>query len=416
MREHKIQTPDERQQKTPSATLITPSLVLAYILSSFPIMLISLFITDMAQIFGVEVGIIGIARSASEIGSVVMGILLGGLSVRYRQKTLLLLGIGITCVATLTLGVVLVFPLFLVLFAFLGVSRVTIRSMSQSLVGELFPTEERPKIAGYLLVGEVGAYLIGSAISLFVPNFQSISLFFLFPLAIIVILMVLRRMPSTPLVKRNPLTAFRQVFRSRSATMMLLSNGKVFRSRSATMMLLSNGISMVSTNHCYLTFFMPLYLQKFQADRTFVTMVFSIACVIMAGIGVIAGRIIIKFGRKTIVVASSILVSLSCALMMLSPLYEVSLLGWVLAAMSVSLYMASRNNYALEQLPNYQGTMMSLNLTSQFIAQAIGSSVGGLILIGYGFEGLGWFSLLGLLAGILFQFFTIDPTRKTPSE
>jgi predicted MFS family arabinose efflux permease len=36
---------------------------------------------------------------------------------------------------------------------------------------------------------------------------------------------------------------------------------------------------------------------------------------------------------------------------------------------------------------------MSLHLTAQFIAQAIGSSVGGLILMAYGFDGLGWFSL-----------------------
>lgn len=400
MTERNIETPENGQQMSPSFALTTPSLVLAYILSSFPIMLISLFITDMAQLFGVEVGIIAIARSAAEIGSVVMGILLAGLSVRYRQRSLLLLGIGITCVATLTLGVVAVFPLFLATFAFLGVSRVTIRSMSQSLVGELFPTTERPKITGYLVIGETGAYLIGSAISLFVPNFQAISLFFLCPLAIVVILLVMKRMPSTPLVQRNPLTAFREVFRSRSATMMLLSHG----------------LFVFSVANCILTFFMPLYLQKFHADRTFVTMVYMMVCVMLAGVGLVSGRVINRFGRKPIVVVSSIAGVLFCALMMLSPLFEVSLLGWIVSCVNIGLYLASSNSYALEQLPAYRGTMMSLNLTVQFIAQGIGSSVGGLILMGYGFDGLGLASLIGFAAGPLFQFFTIDPTRKTPSE
>ena len=132
----------------------------------------------------------------------------------------------------------------------------------------------------------------------------------------------------------------------------------------------------------------------------------------MAGMGLITRRIINKYGRKTIVVLSSVLVSLLCSLMMFTPLFELSLLSWVLAVMSVSFYLASSNNFALEQLPGYQGTMMSLNLTAQFIAQAIGSSMGGLILIGYGFDGLGFFSLLGLEAGIRFHFFTIDPTRE----
>ncbi len=362
-------------------------------------MLLSLFITDMAQMFGVEVGIMGIARSAAEIGSVVMGVLLGGLSVRYQQTSLLLLGIGIICASTLTLGVILVFPLFIVLFALFGVSRVTIRSMSQSLVGQLFPTAERPTITSYLVIGEVGGYLIGSTLSIFIPSFQTISLLFLCPLSAVVLIVVLTRMPSTPLVKRNPLTAFREVFRNRSATMELLSHA----------------LAVVSTNHCYLTFFMPLYLLRFQADRAFITMVFSIACVILVGMGMIGGRVINKVGRKPVVVVSSILISLMCAVMMLAPIFEVSLMGWIIAGVGVGLYLASSNSYALEQLPEYRGTMMSLHLTAQFIAQAIGSTVGGLLLIGYGFDGLGLFSLLGLIAGLLFQFFTIDPTRKISS-
>jgi predicted MFS family arabinose efflux permease len=386
---------DEPQETTASYSLITPSLVLSMVLSGFPVMLLSLFITDMAQMFGVEVGVMGIVRSASEIGSVVMGVLLGALSVRYRQKSLLLLGIGIICVATLTLGIILMFPLFLVSFALLGVSRVTVRSMSHALVGQLFTTKQRPTIQGYMVIGETGAYLIGSTLSVFVPSFQAISLFFLFPLSATVILLIAKSMPSTPLVKRNPLTAFREVLRNRSAAMILLSHG----------------LSIVSTNHCYLTFFMPLYLLKFLADRTFVTMVFSLGCVLIAATGMVSGRVINTFGRKSIVVISSLLISVFCALMMLSPIFELSLLSWVIAGVNVGLYLASSNNFALEQLPEFRGTMMSLNLTAQFIAQAIGSAVGGILLMTYGFDALGVFSLIGIGASVLFYVFTIDPTQ-----
>jgi hypothetical protein len=45
-----IQVAEKVQQTTPSSiTLIAISFVLAYILSSFPIMLFTLFITDIAQ-------------------------------------------------------------------------------------------------------------------------------------------------------------------------------------------------------------------------------------------------------------------------------------------------------------------------------------------------------------------------------
>jgi MFS family permease len=79
--------------------------------------------------------------------------------------------------------------------------------------------------------------------------------------------------------------------------------------------------------------------------------------------------------------------------------------------------MPAYNSLLLELAPDYRGTVMSLSETSQFIAQAIGSGVGGLILITYGFDGLGWFSLSGLVAGVIFFVFVIDPTktqRTTP--
>ncbi|MHA1939078.1 MAG: MFS transporter [Candidatus Thorarchaeota archaeon] len=396
MGDHTIQVKTKSLQTTTySATLIAFSFVLAYILSSFPIMLLTLFITDIAQVFGIEVGMMGVVRSVAEVGSVVMGVLLGGLSVRYRQKSLLLLGIGIICVGTLTLGVFVVFPLFLVLYAFLGVSRVTIRSMSQSLVGQLFSTAERPRITGYLVIGESGGYLIGSALSIVLPNFQAIALLFLCPLSAVVLILILKGIPSTPLVQQNPLSAFREVFRNRSATMVLISHA----------------LTAVSVVHCLLTFFMPLYLQRFQADRVVITMVFSITMVTIAGVGMVLGRVISKFGRKPVVVVSALMVSLLSAVMMLAPIFLISILAWVVAMAFTGLYLGSANSYALEQLPEYRGTMMSLHLTAQFIAQAIGSSVGGLILIAYGFNGLGWFSLIGVTGVLLFNFFTRDPTQ-----
>jgi MFS family permease len=48
-------------------------------------------------------------------------------------------------------------------------------------------------------------------------------------------------------------------------------------------------------------------------------MVFSIAMVTIAGVGLISGRVIIKFDRKPVVVVSALIVSLLSAVMMLVP-------------------------------------------------------------------------------------------------
>jgi predicted MFS family arabinose efflux permease len=378
-----------------SATLITISFIFAYILSSFPIMLIGLFITDIAQAFSIDVGAVGFVRSVAEVSAVVMGVLLGALSVRYRQRSLLLVAMVIMCVGAVVLGTATIFPLFVLTFACLGASRLVIRSMSQSLVGTLFTLEERPTITGYLMIGEGGGYLVGSALAILLPSFQALALIFLLPVSTLALILVVKQIPVTPLVQQNPLSAFRDVVRNRSATSVFASH-----------ILVNAGV-----NHCLLTFFMPLYLQRFQADRSLVTMMLSAIMIAITVLSFFIGRIINRFGRKPVVVSSALTMIFLSAVMMLSLNFTMSMLTWILALILLGLYIASSNSYALEQVPNYRGTMMSLQLTAQFIGMAIGSAVGGMMLMTYGFDGLGWFSLLGVLGVVLYQIGTQDPTR-----
>jgi predicted MFS family arabinose efflux permease len=84
----------------------------------------------------------------------------------------------------------------------------------------------------------------------------------------------------------------------------------------------------------------------------------------------------------------------------------------VLAGFLFGISIPSYTSLLLEHAPAFRGTVMSLSDTSQFIAQAIGSGSGGAILLLFGFEGLGWFSLSGVIAAVLAYFFTRDPTLQ----
>jgi predicted MFS family arabinose efflux permease len=340
----------------------------------------------------------GIVRSVSEIGSVVMGLLLSGLSVKYSQKSLLAVGIAIMCVSTLGLGVVSVFPIFLVLFALFGFSKVTLRSMSNALVGQFYSVKERPKTTTYLSAGLIVGYVTGSTLAVYLPDFQLISLLVLFPLSVVTIIIVVKGMPSTPSrITENPLRAFRQVFANRSAVMCLLGNA----------------LSYLGPNPCYLTFFMPFFLQTFQADRAVMSLHFMVGAILALVVAsTVTGRLINRFGRKRLTVVMSPIVSVLCFMYMSAPIFEVSLIFWYLTCIVLWIAVPAINSLALEQLPEYRGTMMSLNETAQFMAQAVGSGVGGLILILYGFSGLALFSLTGVISGLLYQFFTVDPTRE----
>jgi len=59
---------------------------------------------------------------------------------------------------------------------------------------------------------------------------------------------------------------------------------------------------------------------------------------------------------------------------------------------------------ALEQLPGFQGTMMSLNSAAGNLGMALGSAVGGLILVLYDYRLIGYsLGSLGIIATIIYK-------------
>lgn len=89
-----------------------------------------------------------------------------------------------------------------------------------------------------------------------------------------------------------------------------------------------------------------------------------------------------------------------------------SVILWHLAGLVNSLRDQAFNSLALEQVPAYRGMMMSLSSLSNNLALAIGTSIGGLILLSYDYEFLGLFGILAIIGSLIFRFFTIDPIKS----
>jgi predicted MFS family arabinose efflux permease len=68
----------------------------------------------------------------------------------------------------------------------------------------------------------------------------------------------------------------------------------------------------------------------------------------------------------------------------------------------------------LEQLPVYAGVMMSLSRAVNQLGFSVGSGLGGLVLLLYGYQDM--FLILGafsIASAIVFQYFTIDSSTRT---
>ena len=72
----------------------------------------------------------------------------------------------------------------------------------------------------------------------------------------------------------------------------------------------------------------------------------------------------------------------------------------------------SGDTLTLDQVPEYRGTLMSLNVVARNLGMTIGAFVGGglLLLVGYGVFGL-IMGLLGVAAALIYKFLTRKVTQ-----
>jgi len=68
---------------------------------------------------------------------------------------------------------------------------------------------------------------------------------------------------------------------------------------------------------------------------------------------------------------------------------------------------------ALEQIPKFRGTMMSVDTAAISLGSALGTVVGGPALLSFDYQGLGMaLGMMGVAAAVVFYFLTIDPTQE----
>lgn len=73
------------------------------------------------------------------------------------------------------------------------------------------------------------------------------------------------------------------------------------------------------------------------------------------------------------------------------------------------------NSYALGQIPEYSGTMMSLHSAADSFASAIAAGLGGSLLLVYGYElGSGAVGVLGIFGSLVLYILTSNP-KLTPN-
>ena len=400
------ESPSFSEEKPSSGRLILPSLVISRFATGCPGILTGLLLIDIGLTFGCSVGIMGQIRTASSIVGVISALIMGVLSIRFKHKTLLMIGLSSILISALGCSFALNFNMMLLLYLLTGLGMAMITPMTATLVAEHFPLEKRGSTIGWLVAGGSLSYLIGAQVITFLAGIRDWRLAFLgfvVPILIMGLVLVLVGLPSTSSGHRskmregNYLEGFKAVFTNRSATACIV--GTVLRTASFQMLLLY-GIS--------------FFRQRFLISTGSASIVMTSAALCYTLGSLVLGRFVDRFGRKPLTVLATFLAGVFTISLTLLPNLYLALAMNFLGAWFSGINVSAAQSLTLEQVPRYRGTMMSMNSAAVNIGTALGAGIGGLVLLLYDWEFLGIsLGTVGIIAAVIYYLLAIDPTRTS---
>jgi len=386
-----------------SVSLIIPSLFLSGFATQPAVILTGLLLIDIALTFGSPVGIMGQITTLSSTLAVIFSLLMGVLSIRFKHKSLLMMGLFFFSISALSCYFAPNFNTFLICYSISGVGMAMVAPMAGTLVADHFPLDKRTSAMGWIYAGAALSYIIGAPLIGFIAGFGGWRLPFLafvMPISLLSLLLVAKGLPSTlrsqqPTMSRmNYFEGFKGIFLNRSATACLVGNALISASWQ-----------------------MSLYSSSFFRQRFLISTGFA-SILILGGASLytlgslVSGRFVKRLGMKPLTVLTAFFAGVFVISYTNLPNLWLSLSVSFLVSLFSGIGAPTASSLTLEQVPKFRGAMMSINWAATSMGTAFGAAVGGfvLLLLDYEFVGIS-LGAMNIVAAIVFYLLVIDPTR-----
>ena len=287
--------PSEKNQTKEKPLLIT--LILSNFAIIVPNILTGLLLVEISSSFSVSVGIAGQIRTFYHIVAFFSSLLIGALSLRYKHKSLLILGLFFILISAISCGFSNSYNSMLLSYSLSGLGNSLVFPISFSMVGEFFPLEKRGNAIGYLISGSTISIIISSPIIGFISEiggWRSAFFYYVLPLAFLSVLLAFKSLPSKPSQKKDVsinhlFEGFKEIFSNRFAISCLFG---FILSVSAFQVIVAYGVA--------------FFKQELQLTGNFSTFFFvgSALCFTLGSLS--GGRLVNKVGRKTLTGISSL--------------------------------------------------------------------------------------------------------------
>ena len=284
------------------------------------------------------------------------------------------------------------------LFSFVGIANATLIPMVNTLVGELVSPDRRASAIGWTVGGMFLIYLIGMLVIGFIATigWRITMVIVIVPVGVLTGIMCRSYIPDQKTSSENK-TSLRDLFRGYKN---ILSN------KSAIGVILGTILGF-PTWYFYVVYGPSFYRQVFNLSASSI----SIALVFLIISGIIGsftvGRLVQRTSEKTVLLSTTTFLGVITLIVFRIPNFWVTYFLTLIAMFSGGVLLTVSNSFALAQIPEYRGTMMSLHGVADSSASVISAGLGGTLLLLYGYGGSSIvLGVIGILSALVLYLLT----------
>jgi predicted MFS family arabinose efflux permease len=358
---------------------------------------LSLLMLDISDALATPITVIGQLNTMFSVVAIIMSLAMGVLTVRYQPKMLLQTGI-----ATLLVGVVVAalspnYASMMVSFILYGVGLSLVIPIANVLIA-LFPQDQRTTAMGKVYSGRSLTSIIATPIIGFLTASFGWRVGFVgfgIPMIVLAGVMVALKIPKQPKQeeKEDLTKGFKEIKASRSASACLIG---------ATLALVFFNSIMVY-NGAYLRGNLEFSIET-------ASLIMSLLFIATAVGQVTSGAFARRLGVKRATYLATFTCGFSFFAYLTLPLpVTAALIACVIGNIAAGVTMTTLSSFALEQVSESKGTMMSLISAGISFGGMLGSSIGGLAIDTVGFAGFGSIMfVMSLVSAFVLQRWTLE--------
>jgi len=360
-------------------------------------LIVSVLLIEIAQGFGKSIGVASQMMTFSSVLGAFTALAMTFLTVRYSPTRLLKIGLALCFLSSLGSIFAPAYSILFLLYGLTGLGTTLVAPMTTTIIGELTSGEERSKSLGIVLAGSSIFWVFGYLIVGWISEWRLAFTYFATPVLALSLLAAVRLLPTieTRREKESLFMGLRRIIENRSAINCLFATNII-------------GVWTIALN---LT---PSYWRNIHRIPLSTVTILTAAIALTNALGSLAGgRFVPRLGIKKTTTICRILLGASLITVFSSRDTLVSVAVGFFLSFVQGFNSPAGIGLKLRQVPEYRGSMMSLNSATASLGSSMNLALMGVLLTSYGWAYAGTvIGVIGIISGVLVHLFVTENPQQ----